>query len=132
MAAARLPARVAAIVFPRTKGDSRRFFFSSRGRHTRLTCDWSSDVCSSDLGSGGHGGGIFNAGSGQLTVTNSMIVGNAAGNGGAGADGVSNGGGTGGTGGEGGGIFNNGGGRKSAGEGDGVEAGGSWSRGEQD
>src|SRR5438477_6709249 len=26
------------------------FFFSSRGRHTRLTCDWSSDVCSSDLG----------------------------------------------------------------------------------
>src|SRR5690242_18723433 len=28
------------------------FFFSSRRRHTRLTCDWSSDVCSSDLGSG--------------------------------------------------------------------------------
>src|SRR5690242_21918142 len=27
------------------------FFFSSRRRHTRLTCDWSSDVCSSDLGS---------------------------------------------------------------------------------
>src|SRR6267142_5302545 len=26
------------------------FFFSSRRRHTRLTCDWSSDVCSSDLG----------------------------------------------------------------------------------
>src|SRR5713101_2999887 len=25
------------------------FFFSSRGRHTSLTCDWSSDVCSSDL-----------------------------------------------------------------------------------
>src|SRR5690242_9659542 len=25
-----------------------RFFFSSRRRHTRLTCDWSSDVCSSD------------------------------------------------------------------------------------
>src|SRR5690242_20922347 len=24
-------------------------FFSSRRRHTRLTCDWSSDVCSSDL-----------------------------------------------------------------------------------
>src|SRR6516225_3774072 len=23
------------------------FFFSSRRRHTRLTCDWSSDVCSS-------------------------------------------------------------------------------------
>src|SRR4051812_8402219 len=23
-------------------------FFSSRRRHTRLTCDWSSDVCSSD------------------------------------------------------------------------------------
>src|SRR5438477_13120922 len=27
------------------------FFFSSRRRHTRLTCDWSSDVCSSDLDS---------------------------------------------------------------------------------
>src|SRR5690242_20920593 len=27
----------------------RLFFFSSRRRHTRLTCDWSSDVCSSDL-----------------------------------------------------------------------------------
>src|SRR3954463_1675679 len=25
------------------------FFFSSRRRHTRLSCDWSSDVCSSDL-----------------------------------------------------------------------------------
>src|SRR5690242_21560725 len=25
------------------------FFFSSRRRHTRLTGDWSSDVCSSDL-----------------------------------------------------------------------------------
>src|SRR5690242_21375840 len=25
------------------------FFFSSRRRHTRLTCDCSSDVCSSDL-----------------------------------------------------------------------------------
>src|SRR5580698_1443092 len=24
-------------------------FFSSRRRHTMLTCDWSSDVCSSDL-----------------------------------------------------------------------------------
>src|SRR6266480_5359738 len=28
------------------------FFFSSRRRHTRLTCDWSSDVCSSDLVTG--------------------------------------------------------------------------------
>src|SRR5260221_8223974 len=26
-----------------------RFFFSSRRRHTRSLCDWSSDVCSSDL-----------------------------------------------------------------------------------
>src|SRR5690242_9869098 len=34
------------------------FFFSSRRRHTRLTCDWSSDVCSSDLvGSRSHRGG---------------------------------------------------------------------------
>src|SRR5690606_40489662 len=28
---------------------SRRFFFSSRRRHTRFSRDWSSDVCSSDL-----------------------------------------------------------------------------------
>src|SRR5713101_1166653 len=30
-------------------GQAVRFFFSSRRRHTSLTCDWSSDVCSSDL-----------------------------------------------------------------------------------
>src|SRR5699024_11616827 len=28
------------------------FYFSSRRRHTRLKRDWSSDVCSSDLGQG--------------------------------------------------------------------------------
>ena len=28
------------------------FFFSSKRRHTRFTSDWSSDVCSSDLGFG--------------------------------------------------------------------------------
>src|SRR2546430_10233722 len=31
------------------------FFFSSRRRHTRFDCDWSSDVCSSDLHSRGRG-----------------------------------------------------------------------------
>src|SRR5579859_6083427 len=35
------------------------FFFSSRRRHTRFDCDWSSDVCSSDLQSGGAQGGQF-------------------------------------------------------------------------
>src|SRR2546430_13847508 len=29
------------------------FFFSSRRRHTRFDCDWSSDVCSSDLDAAG-------------------------------------------------------------------------------
>src|SRR2546427_10276807 len=29
------------------------FFFSSRRRHTRFDCDWSSDVCSSDLKANG-------------------------------------------------------------------------------
>src|SRR2546430_1036165 len=29
--------------------DTKFFFFSSRRRHTRFDCDWSSDVCSSDL-----------------------------------------------------------------------------------
>src|SRR2546430_15140235 len=31
------------------------FFFSSRRRHTRFDCDWSSDVCSSDLVAEGAG-----------------------------------------------------------------------------
>src|SRR2546430_2841900 len=31
------------------RGGYRVFFFSSRRRHTRFDCDWSSDVCSSDL-----------------------------------------------------------------------------------
>src|SRR6266567_2877102 len=31
------------------------FFFSSRRRHTRFDCDWSSDVCSSDLIGGATG-----------------------------------------------------------------------------
>src|SRR5256886_10133657 len=33
-----------------TTGCCSVFFFSSRRRHTRFDCDWSSDVCSSDLG----------------------------------------------------------------------------------
>src|SRR2546427_5792725 len=32
-----------------TIGSVSFFFFSSRRRHTRFDCDWSSDVCSSDL-----------------------------------------------------------------------------------
>src|SRR5215204_316928 len=32
-----------------SQGIAGRFFFSSRRRHTRSLCDWSSDVCSSDL-----------------------------------------------------------------------------------
>src|SRR6201986_4026592 len=34
-------------------------FFSSRRRHTRFKCDWSSDVCSSDLGGGARLEDIF-------------------------------------------------------------------------
>src|SRR2546430_2358790 len=38
---------------PRAEGHARQnssaLFFSSRRRHTRFDCDWSSDVCSSDL-----------------------------------------------------------------------------------
>src|SRR5689334_23684720 len=33
----------------RDRNDLNRFFFSSRRRHTNWNCDWSSDVCSSDL-----------------------------------------------------------------------------------
>src|SRR5260370_26215388 len=35
--------------WPLGRGRGRLFFFSSRRRHTRFKCDWSSDVCSSDL-----------------------------------------------------------------------------------
>src|SRR5438046_4755045 len=35
------------------------FFFSSRRRHTRLVSDWSSDVCSSDLGGAGVGKSVI-------------------------------------------------------------------------
>src|SRR2546430_11107410 len=34
------------------------FFFSSRRRHTRFDCDWSSDVCSSDLEARGEMGRV--------------------------------------------------------------------------
>src|SRR2546430_6424063 len=38
-----------ATTIPATATVSFVFFFSSRRRHTRFDCDWSSDVCSSDL-----------------------------------------------------------------------------------
>src|SRR4051812_49498006 len=41
------------------------FFFSSRRRHTRLTCDWSSDVCSSDLAWADGDGGPDDDGGGE-------------------------------------------------------------------
>src|SRR5438874_3563424 len=42
------------------------FFFSSRRRHTRSLRDWSSDVCSSDLGAGTRPlGPEFNSASGR-------------------------------------------------------------------
>src|SRR2546430_657119 len=37
------------------------FFFSSRRRHTRFDCDWSSDVCSSDLVPAGQGERFYEA-----------------------------------------------------------------------
>src|SRR5437588_3692622 len=37
------------------------FFFSSRRRHTRSLCDWSSDVCSSDLDNGQLVAAVMNA-----------------------------------------------------------------------
>src|SRR2546427_9569114 len=42
-----------------------RFFFSSRRRHTRFDCDWSSDVCSSDLNSATQVQQNFAAGGGE-------------------------------------------------------------------
>src|SRR5438034_7006291 len=45
------------------------FFFSSRRRHTRSLCDWSSDVCSSDLGHGTHVAGIIAGQQGRTSDT---------------------------------------------------------------
>src|SRR5438445_7866089 len=47
------------------------FFFSSRGRHTIYWRDWSSDVCSSDLGSGL----VFGGGTHTLTASSSITGG---------------------------------------------------------
>src|SRR5690242_7067323 len=56
------------------------FFFSSRRRHTRLPCDWSSDVCSSDLTASIVGMGIFGVLDGlapniQIAIVIVMITG---------------------------------------------------------
>src|SRR6266853_5199475 len=48
------------------------FFFSSRRRHTRFDCDWSSDVCSSDLLARGDFGRL--ASDGQTTVARGVDV----------------------------------------------------------
>src|SRR5256885_12782228 len=50
-----VPCRLVEIAVPAgvrlgLRGRKLRMFFSSRRRHTRLQGDWSSDVCSSDLG----------------------------------------------------------------------------------
>src|SRR5882672_7213136 len=45
------------------------FFFSSRRRHTRSLCDWSSDVCSSDLI--GPTNGLFQQRGGVLRIASS-------------------------------------------------------------
>src|SRR5256886_12036201 len=59
------------------------FFFSSRRRHTRFDCDWSSDVCSSDLtlelvGRGVPGGVGFDPGSHEADFQAERLVGVAA------------------------------------------------------
>src|SRR5689334_24558607 len=38
------------VFIPTSQISSNWFFFSSRRQHTSWNCDWSSDVCSSDLG----------------------------------------------------------------------------------
>src|SRR2546430_10781614 len=63
----------AAVTWARNSNSSRValadcFFFSSRRRHTRFDCDWSSDVCSSDL-----------AGAGSVTRPGLTLTGAAAG-----------------------------------------------------
>src|SRR2546430_15027881 len=45
------------------------FFFSSRRRHTRFDCDWSSDVCSSDLVATGASNGVAAGAAAFVAVT---------------------------------------------------------------
>src|SRR5689334_24347763 len=47
---------------------SSHFFFSSRIRHTSWNCDWSSDVCSSDLSSAAALRGLVEPGRDRLGV----------------------------------------------------------------
>src|SRR6266481_6877369 len=57
------------------------FFFSSRRRHTRWNCDWSSDVCSSDLAglpAAEHAQVVRASGSGWLRDLDALCVGTAA------------------------------------------------------
>src|SRR3712207_9090708 len=51
------------------------FFFSSRRRHTRYWRDWSSDVCSSDLGELPLRGGRGGAGGGHIKESNRALRG---------------------------------------------------------
>src|SRR6201990_3708131 len=50
------------------------FFFSRRRRHTRLTCDWSSDVCSSDLGEIAGDDGHQTGGSADLVNQVAVVI----------------------------------------------------------
>src|SRR2546427_7102881 len=50
------------------------FFFSSRRRHTRFDCDWSSDVCSSDLWTL-RSVAVFSAGLAQLGLEHEAALG---------------------------------------------------------
>src|SRR5688572_32216846 len=48
------------------------FFFSSRRRHTRFDCDWSSDVCSSDLTEARLGPAIARLGLGLVILPHAL------------------------------------------------------------
>src|SRR5207253_5136454 len=50
------------------------FFFSSRRRHTRWPRDWSSDVCSSDLGLAGQAEELLVAGGLALSDRGEVLV----------------------------------------------------------
>src|SRR5262252_2091967 len=60
-------------------GDCVYFFFSSRRRHTRSLCDWSSDVCSSDLAIAVTGDAVgptlfYGAGAGELPTASAVVA----------------------------------------------------------
>src|SRR2546430_9837392 len=58
----------------KNEGAKENLFFSSRRRHTRFDCDWSSDVCSSDLYARSCSGSTVSTGVSKSSVSGTSIL----------------------------------------------------------